>query len=115
MGKSDVSISRKEFLELSGIALLGSTLGLQSLTSCDSVRAIHGQIVGANHAIGHLLRKAISLPIYQSHQTKILIIGSGISGLTAGYFLQKEGITDYEILELESHIGGKGIKKKFHL
>lgn len=68
--------------------------------------AIHGQIVGANHAIGHLLRKAISLPIHQSHQIKILIIGLGISGLTAGYFLQKAGITDYEILELESHIGG---------
>ena len=107
MGKSDVSnISRKEFLELSGIALLGSPLGLQTLTSCESARAIHGQIVGANHAIGHLLRKAISLPIHQTHQTKILIIGSGISGLTAGYFLQKAGISDYEILELESHIGG---------
>ncbi|GGD70459.1 amino oxidase [Emticicia aquatilis] len=106
MGKSDVSISRKEFLELSGIALLGSTLGLQTLTSCESATVIQGQIVGANHAIGHLLRKAISLPIHQSHQTKILIVGSGISGLTAGYFLQKAGIKDYEILELESHIGG---------
>ncbi len=106
MGKSNVGISRKEFLELSGIALLGSTLGLQTLTSCESATAIQGQIVGANHAIGHLLRKAISLPIHQSYQTKILIIGSGISGLTAGYFLQKAGITDYEILELESNIGG---------
>lgn len=107
MGKSDVrNISRKEFLELSGIALLGSTLGLQTLTSCESASVIQGQIVGANHGIGHLLRKAISLPIHQSHQTKILIIGSGISGLTAGYFLQKAGIKAYEILELESHIGG---------
>ncbi len=107
MGKSDVSnISRKEFLELSGIALLGSTLGLQTLTSCESPKGIQGQMVGANHAIGHLLRKAISLPISQTHQTKVLIIGSGISGLTAGYFLQKSGITDYEILELENHIGG---------
>lgn len=107
MGKSDVSnISRKEFLELSGIALLGSTLGLQTLTSCESTKGIQGQMVGANHAVGHLLRKAISLPISQTHQTKVLIIGSGISGLTAGYYLQKAGINDYEILELESHIGG---------
>ncbi len=99
-------LSRKEFLELSGIALLGSTLGLQTLTSCESAKGIQGQMVGANHAIGHLLRKAISLPISQTHQTKVLIIGSGISGLTAGYYLQKAGINDYEILELESHIGG---------
>ncbi|MDZ7935326.1 MAG: FAD/NAD(P)-binding protein [Emticicia sp.] len=107
MGKSDVgNISRKVFLELSGMTLLGSTLGLQTLTSCEPAKAIQGQIVGANHAVGHLLRKAISLPISQTHKIKILIIGSGISGLTAGYFLQKAGISDYEILELESNIGG---------
>ncbi|CAH0994618.1 hypothetical protein EMA8858_00729 [Emticicia aquatica] len=106
MGKSDVDkISRKEFLELSGLALVGSTLGLQSLVSCESEK-IHGKVVGANHAIGHLVKKAISLPIFQSKKTQVLIIGSGISGLVAGYYLQKAGITDYEILELENHIGG---------
>jgi NAD(P)-binding Rossmann-like domain len=103
MGKSDVAkISRKSFLELSSLAIAGTVLGLESCQSS----AIQGQIVGANHAIGHLVRKAISLPIAHKLQTKVLIIGSGISGLTAGYYLQKAGITDYEILELEAYIGG---------
>lgn len=99
-------ISRKEFLHLSGLAILSSSIGVSSiLSSCHKTKTA-GEMVGANHAIGHLIRKAISLPIHEKKQQKIVIIGSGISGLTAGYFLQKEGISDYIILELEKHIGG---------
>lgn len=100
------NITRKQFIELSGLAMIGSSIGASSLlTSCQNT-PILGEIVGANHQIGHLIRKAISLPINKIHSHKIIIIGSGISGLTAGHYLQKAGITDYKILELEDHIGG---------
>lgn len=102
MGQSDVNLSRQEFLKLSGLAILGSSL---ELTSCDSNR-ISGQILGLNHQIGHLVRKAIQLPISRSDSLDVAIIGSGISGLTAGYFLQKYGVTNYQLFELEQNVGG---------
>jgi protoporphyrinogen oxidase len=37
---------------------------------------------------------------------KIIIIGAGPAGLTAGYELQKKGIKDITILESESQVGG---------
>lgn len=100
------SITRKEFLHLSSLAILGSSIGaIPMLSSCQENKVL-GEIVGANHQIGHLIRKAIALPIHEKKQQKIIILGSGISGLTAGYFLQKAGNIDYTILELEKHIGG---------
>lgn len=106
MKKQTQNITRKQFLELSGLAIIGSSIGASFLlTSCQNT-PILGEMVGADFQIGHLIRKAISLTINKIHSKKVIIIGSGISGLTAGYYLQKAGITDYKILELEDHIGG---------
>lgn len=38
---------------------------------------------------------------------KVGIIGAGISGLSAAYFLHKSGITDIEILEQSGKVGGR--------
>lgn len=43
-----------------------------------------------------------SAPIH----TKVLIIGSGFSGLGMGISLQKAGFDDYVILEKASEVGG---------
>jgi len=39
--------------------------------------------------------------------TKYIIIGAGLSGLYAGYTLQKAGVTDFMILEARDRIGGR--------
>lgn len=68
---------------------------------------IPGKLSGPNEKAGHLLRDKISFPKPLEHsKVKILIIGSGISGLSAGRWLKQSGETDFEILELEAHKGG---------
>lgn len=92
-------MNRREFLlSLAAVPLLAHC-------SRDK-KAISGQLFGANFKAGHQLR-AGNLPTFsQSKRCKIAIIGAGVSGLSAGWFLQKNGITDYQIFELENEIGG---------
>lgn len=64
------------------------------------------RLSGTNHILGHQLRaqnfpkptKEISIPY--------LIVGGGISGLSAARQLTKKGITDFLMVELEDHLGG---------
>ena len=66
-----------------------------------------GKLLGPNVKAGHILRnKTVIEKASSSRKVKTLIIGSGISGLSAGRWLKKEGETDFEILELENHAGG---------
>ncbi|MEH0154630.1 FAD-dependent oxidoreductase [Limibacter armeniacum] len=44
---------------------------------------------------------------------KLIIIGAGISGLSAGYFLKQNGFGDFLILEAADQIGGR-VKTIFH-
>lgn len=68
---------------------------------------IKGNLFGPNANAGHLLRNKIKIPAAtQTRKVKTLIIGSGISGLSAGRWLKKSGEIDFEILELENHTGG---------
>lgn len=72
-----------------------------------------GKIVGANFKMGHLLK---SLPLENKDEvTKItakiikidtLIIGGGISGLSAGHWLNKNEYKDFLILEMDDQMGG---------
>jgi hypothetical protein len=68
---------------------------------------IKGKINGPNAAAGHILRDKTPLPApSKTVKLKTLIVGAGISGLSAGRWLQKNGETDFQILELEDHTGG---------
>lgn len=40
----------------------------------------------------------------QTEERKVVIVGAGLSGLTLGYYLKKQGI-DFIILERESFAG----------
>jgi len=102
-------VKRKKFIQLclSGSAFVGlSTL----LYSCaDFVRTqLKLRRAGVGADIGHLVRTPLNgqEKISQTFETDVLIIGGGISGLTAGYFLQKQSKLDYKILELDKTIGG---------
>jgi monoamine oxidase len=75
-------MTRKEFIKLCGI--LGVGLPLQaSLISCKEEVDIETNFLG-----------------------KVIIIGAGAGGLSAGYLLQQQGI-DFEILEASSVYGGR--------
>jgi protoporphyrinogen oxidase len=68
--------------------------------------SVAGELKTASYKIGHLLWKTPFKKITAIHDVNILIIGSGISGLSAGKELMKNGETDFVILELEKTAGG---------
>lgn len=64
------------------------------------------RLSGTNHLLGHRLR-APDFPKPSRHvKIPYLIVGGGISGLSAARQLSKKGHTDFLLLELENHVGG---------
>ncbi len=100
--------SRRSFIKqlLAGSSLLAAT----AYASCKPSRPlghIKGSIAGANSAAGHLLRNAASLPRpSRSIDTNVLIVGGGISGLSAKRWLHLQGQDDVMLLEMDNHFGG---------
>lgn len=78
--------------------------------SCTHPKATPGEIVGASAKIGHLLRDNHPFPAPVSMRTcGVAIVGAGISGLSAARWLNRNGITDLCILDLESRPGGNAV------
>lgn len=64
------------------------------------------RLSGTKHLLGHRLWiKDFPKPTKQI-QIPYLIVGGGISGLSAARQFQKRGISDFLMLELENHLGG---------
>jgi predicted NAD/FAD-binding protein len=84
----------------------GSTL----LPQCgvQGQQQIPGSIVGANSKAGHLLtnQALANTPATQHLQTDTLIIGGGVSGLSAARWLHKHGYTNFLLAELDNQTGG---------
>jgi len=91
-------VTRRELLALSA-GLLG---GCRSRTP----RPITGSFVGASHEIGHLLRGGSIPAPSRDRRIPVVIVGGGIAGLSAGWYLARNGFHDFEILELEDEAGG---------
>lgn len=102
-------MNRRTFLEQSLQLLSAGYAGLY-LSGCSDRSGhqhIKGNIVGANHQSGHLLRNMDKLPSPSEKQhCEVLIIGSGISGLSARMQLWKKGIKDVVLIEMDGRIGG---------
>ncbi len=95
-------MKRRTFLQFTAaLAGLSSTSG-----ACKQRQPIRGQIIGASAEVGHLLRdKSFGKPeVIEQRET--VIVGGGVSGLSAAHFLVKEGITDFVVLDLEQKMGG---------
>lgn len=89
---------------------LGGLLVAPWLASCRPGRPkleIQGEILGANHQLGHRLRETRRQSFQGQRQYhKVLVLGGGIAGLCAAWRLSHAGLEDYQILELESSLGG---------
>ena len=68
---------------------------------------IQGGFVYESHQEGHKIRdRAIYRPAAGTRRAKVIIVGGGMAGLAAGWWLRKQGFTDFLILEGEEDIGG---------
>ncbi len=93
------SISRRDFLiGSSGIMLLGCTP--------DTARLPTGALLGPDHTIGHKLRDKQFPAATRELHTPVLIAGAGIAGLSCGWWLERNGVKDFKLLELETVAGG---------
>jgi monoamine oxidase len=68
-------------------------------------RPIAGRIVGANHRVGHMLREGTTKKPVTTERADVVVVGSGISGLSAAWRLTEAGIGCH-MLELEHVAGG---------
>ena len=95
--------SRRSFIKIVGAALIA----VPFLQFCsDKIAVIMIRLSGTKHLLGHRLWiKDFPKPTKQI-QISYLIVGGGISGLSAARQFQKKGINDFLIVELENHLGG---------
>ena len=90
------NISRKNFLKTSFLA----ACFLPFLQYCSkAVKSFIVKISGTNHVLGHQLwAKNFPKPT-ETSKHKFIIVGAGISGLSAARILKKNGIEDFLVLE----------------
>ena len=92
-------ISRREFLHAGSAALVG--------LSVKGNRPIAGSFVNDAFPLGHKLRDRSAFPVARSVEKRALVIvGGGISGLSAAWRLHKRGFKDFVLLEMNEQAGG---------
>jgi len=101
-------MKRREFITLAAVATGISPL----LKACATPRVIGGQMVGASAETGHRVRNANLPEASENRETQVLIIGAGVSGLSAARHLRRKGITDFIIIDLEKKSGGNATSGK---
>lgn len=70
-------------------------------------KAVPVKFLGPNLHRGHALRTAFNPPQnLAAEKTDVAIIGGGISGMSAAWYLQKQGVTNFKLFELEDRAGG---------
>lgn len=112
-------LSRRRFLAGAAGALGAAVGGSGCAPAGAGKRVIVGEIVGAAHRVGHLLRGmaaagadkasaaagAASAP-GSEQRVAVVIVGAGVSGLSAAWKLRRAGVDDYLVLDLEPVSGG---------
>ena len=65
-----------------------------------------GELLGPAIPLGHRLRDGMRRTPESTRRTGILIVGAGISGLSAAWWLARNGIDDFTVLDMEAEPGG---------
>jgi hypothetical protein len=80
------------------------------LYSCNKQnKRISGAIVGANSSFGHALRDGIKSAPGKVVPCDVLVVGAGIAGLSAARYLQKNGVKNVVVLEMNDKAGGNSM------
>jgi len=96
-------MKRRQFLAAA------ASLGAAPLIGCSRKSASTmppGELRGGNFELGHRLLRGDFPPPDETRRVPGLIVGAGIGGLSAAWRLDKAGMHDYQMLELETQPGG---------
>lgn len=95
--------TRRDFIKQSALF----TIGLTFLNACKKKgNDLFLKLTGTNHILGHRLRFPNFPKSTSEIEIPVLIIGGGITGLSAARQFTKKGFNDFLLLELEDQVGG---------
>ncbi|HKF56476.1 MAG TPA: NAD(P)-binding protein [Blastocatellia bacterium] len=99
-----VQLTRREMLA----TFLGLPAAIAACRSNQTPPLPRGEIVGASDGIGHKIRDGFRPSPQEGdwQRTGVVIVGGGVSGLSAAWRLLKSGFEDFVLLELEMAPGG---------
>lgn len=108
MSTDFLSVSRRNFLKSFSAGAASLALGIWGYRRYLELNKYHfsGSIVGANLKVGHLLRTGVSAKPTEIKQIGTVIVGGGISGLSAAWWFKKNNFSDFVLLEMDSDVGG---------
>jgi hypothetical protein len=94
-----LTIGRRKFIGAGSAALVGLSLKAD--------KKIEGSFVNEAAATGHLLRDRAQFPApKRTEKIPVVIVGGGISGLSAAWLFHKRRLQDYVLLEMNDQAGG---------
>ena len=90
------------------LTLMAAAAAYAQLVRCGAGagRSFPIKVNGASAERGHLLRTAVVGEPDRTVDVPVLIVGAGISGLSAARALAQQGMTDFLVLDLEGSAGG---------
>ncbi|MFL5519635.1 MAG: FAD-dependent oxidoreductase [Gemmatimonadales bacterium] len=101
-------LSRRAFLAGTAVAAAGA-LGAVALVGLTrkAGRPLAGGFVEDGSAAGHAIRDGASRPaVARVDRVPVVIVGGGIAGLSAAWWLRRAGMHDFTLLELAPEAGG---------
>ena len=107
-----MTASRRDFIKfvVAGSVAAGCPVDL-TLLAAEPANATTPNVHGEHFDVCHSLRDGHHFARPDAtHKTAILIIGGGVAGLSAAYFLRGE---DFLLLEKEDHFGGNAYQEEF--
>ena len=103
-------LSRRAFL--AGAAGAAGVVGIAGAAALVGLGRRHdpplvGGFADDGHAAGHALRDGASRPVTRrTVRTSVVIVGGGVAGLSAAWWLRRAGFDDFTVLELAREAGG---------
>src|SRR5205807_7922166 len=99
-----MALSRRDLLRaLAGLGLAGTAAGCARRSRGGGPT---GSIVGGSHARGHRVRDGFRPPPQSWRDVAVAVLGAGVAGLSAAWALDRAGLGDFAVLELEDAPGG---------
>ncbi len=102
------TFSRRRLFKFAGGAFFTLLAGYLSFRSYLRTKKyfFSGKLQGPNAKAGHLLRDGFNQTPTTTKKIKTAIVGGGIAGLSAAWWLKKNHDTDFILFEMESETGG---------
>ncbi len=98
-------MKRRDFLGAASASLAAATL--PPLAGCTTAPPLPpGSLLGPSPALGHRLRDGGLPAPAETLRVPVLIVGGGISGLSAAWKLSRAGFDDYLLAEMDGEPGG---------